>query len=81
MTYADSLEGKLLVIHSMMDDNVHPINTMQLLTAMENAGKDVDLRIFPPGAHGAFYSSETYMLIYKTYDEYLGQYLKGNCGK
>ena len=39
MTYADSLKGKLLLIHSMMDDNVHPINTMHLLTALENAGK------------------------------------------
>ncbi|HUI31634.1 MAG TPA: S9 family peptidase [Candidatus Acidoferrales bacterium] len=81
MTYADSLKGKLLVVHSMMDDNVHPINTMQLLTALENAGKDVDLRIFPPGAHGAVYSSVTYLLLLKTYDEYLNLYLRGNCGK
>ena len=81
MTYADSLKGKLLLVHSMMDDNVHPINTMHLLTALENAGKDVDLRIFPPGAHGAVYSFATYLLLLKTYDEYLDLYLKGDCGK
>jgi dipeptidyl-peptidase-4 len=81
MTYADSLKGKLLVVHSMMDDNVHPINTMQLLTALENAGRDADLRIFPPGEHGAVYSPATYLLLLKTYDEYLNLYLKGNCGK
>lgn len=80
MTYADSLKGKLLLVHSMMDDNVHPINTMHLLTALENAGKDVDLRIFPPGAHGAVYSRETYLLLLKIYDEYLNLYLKGSAG-
>jgi len=31
----------------MMDDNVHPQNTMQLLTALTNAGRDADLRIYP----------------------------------
>ncbi len=81
ITYADSLKGKLLLVHSMMDDNVHPINTMHLLTALENAGKDVDLRIFPPGAHGAAFNFATYFLLLKTYDEYLNLYLKGNCGK
>jgi dipeptidyl-peptidase-4 len=81
ITYADSLRGKLLVIHSMMDDNVHPINTMHLLTVLENAGKDVDLRIFPPGAHGAYYNFTTHLLLLKTYDDYLNLYLKGNCGK
>ena len=79
MTYADSLRGKMLVVHSMMDDNVHPINTMHLLTALENAGKDVDLRIFPPGAHGAVYSPKTLLLLFQTYHEYLNLYLKGNC--
>jgi len=79
MTYADSLRGKLLVVHSMMDDNVHPINTMQLLTALTNAGKDVDLRIFPPGAHGAVYNGASRLLLFRTYYEYLNLYLKGNC--
>lgn len=81
IAYADSLKGKLLIIHSMMDDNVHPINTMHLLTALENAGKDADLRIFPPGAHGAAYNFATYFLLLKTYNEYLNLYLKGDCGK
>ncbi len=79
MTYADSLRGKLLVVHSMMDDNVHPINTMHLLTALTNAGKDVDLRIFPPGAHGAVYNGASRLLLFRIYNEYLNLYLKGNC--
>jgi len=79
MTYADSLKGKLLLIHSTMDDNVHVRNTMQLLTALTNAGKDVDLRIYPPGAHGAAYNLSSYVLIMKVYDHYLNRYLKGEC--
>ncbi len=79
MTYADSLKGKLLIIHSMMDDNVHVQNTMQLLTALTNAGKDADLRIYPPGAHGAAYNMQSRLLILEVYDNYLNKYLKGNC--
>lgn len=79
MTYADSLRGKLLLVHSEMDDNVHPINTMQLLTALTNAGKDADLRIFPPGAHGAVYNNASRILLYRIYTEYLNLNLKGNC--
>jgi dipeptidyl-peptidase-4 len=78
MTYADSLRGKLLIIHSMMDDNVHPINTMQLLTALTNAGKDFDLRIFPPGAHGSVYNRPSYLLMLRIYNEYLNSNLKGD---
>jgi dipeptidyl-peptidase 4 len=78
MTYADSLRGKLLIVHSEMDDNVHPINTMQIMTALTNAGKDFDLRIFPPGAHGAVYNRPSYLLLLRVYDEYLNVNLKGD---
>ncbi len=78
MTYADSLRGKLLIIHSAMDDNVHPINTMQLLTALTNAGKDFDLRIFPPGAHGAIYNLESFTLLMRIESQYLAENLKGD---
>ncbi len=67
---------KLLIIHSTMDDNVHVQNTMQFLTALADAGKDADLRIYPPGGHGAIYSMTSYKLIYNVFDEYLKRYLK-----
>ena len=78
MTYAANLKDHLLLIHSMSDDNVHPANTMQLLTALTNAGKDVDLRIYPPGAHGAAYNWQSYLLIENVSFQYLERYLKGN---
>jgi dipeptidyl-peptidase-4 len=75
--HAGRIKGHLLVIHSMMDDNVHPQNTMQFLTAAANAGVDVDLRIYPPGRHGAAYNLASGMLIRRAADEYLARYLKG----
>ena len=60
---APKLGGHLLMIHSMMDDNVHPSNTMQLFTAFTNAGKDIEERIYPPGHHGAAYNAQSYVLI------------------
>lgn len=77
MTHAAGLKDHLFLIHSMSDDNVHPANTMQLLTALTNAGKDADLRIYPPGAHGAAYNLQSRLLIYETSFNYLEKYLKG----
>lgn len=77
LTHAENLKDHLLIVHSMSDDNVHPANTMQLLTALTSAGKDADLRIFPMGAHGATYDSQSYLLFYQVSFEYLEKYLKG----
>jgi dipeptidyl-peptidase-4 len=79
ITHALGLKDHFLLIHSMSDDNVHPANTMQLLTALTNAGKDVDLRIYPPGAHGAAYNMQSYILISEVNFNYLQRYLKGVC--
>lgn len=75
-THAAALKAHLLVIHSMSDDNVHPAQTMQLLTALTDAGKDVDLRIYPPGAHGAAYNWQSYLLLETASFEFLERWLK-----
>ena len=75
-THAKNLQDYLLLVHSMMDDNVHVRNTMQFLTALINAGKDADLRIYPLGAHGAEYSLVSDILLHKVYNRYLNRHLK-----
>ncbi len=72
---AGNLKGKLLIIHSTMDDNVHIQNTMQLLTALTDAGKDADVRIYPPAGHGAVYSATNNILMLNVYTEFLNRYL------
>ncbi|HEY4320302.1 MAG TPA: DPP IV N-terminal domain-containing protein [Gemmatimonadales bacterium] len=73
---ASRLQGHLMLIHSMLDDNVHPQNTMQLLTAFTAAGKDVDLRIYPPGHHGAAYDYPSYRLVLQNTFDYLMNHLQ-----
>ena len=75
---APKLQGKLLMIHSMMDDNVHPQNTMQLFTAFTNAGKDIEQRIYPPGRHGAAYNAESAKLISEVEYNFLNRWLGRN---
>ena len=73
---AASMDGHLLLVHSMMDDNVHPQNTMQLLTTFANLGKDVDLRIYPPGHHGAAYNAPSYLLINQVSYDFLSKWMR-----
>ncbi len=77
-THAQNLSGNLLVSHSAMDENVHLQNTMQLMTTLTSNGDDVDLRIFPPGAHGVAFNTASYYLLYETYTDYLNTHLKDN---
>lgn len=75
-TYAGNLEGHLLLAHSLMDENVHPQNTFQLVKALIDHGKDFDLKIYPPGAHGVAYNMTSYLLLMEQYNNYLNRYLK-----
>lgn len=76
MAHAASLDGKMLAVHSSLDENVHVQNTMQMIRAFTDAGKDIDLRIYPPGDHGVAYNLRSYFLLYKTYTDYLNTHVK-----
>ena len=80
-TFAKNLDGKMLLVHSLMDDNVHVANTFQFLRACTDAGKDVDVRIYPPGNHGVAYSFKSYVLLQGTYYDYLEEHLAGHLTK
>ena len=46
------LPGALCLTHGTGDDNVHFQNTLQLVDALEQAGYQFELRIYPDGMHG-----------------------------
>lgn len=74
-TNADQLEGEMLLVHSLMDENVHPQHTFQLVRAFIDAGKDVDLKIYPPGDHGVAYDMVSYVLLMTQYTDFLMEHL------
>ncbi len=51
-TFASNLQGKLLLIHGDLDDNVHPAMTVQLVDELIKANKDFDLIWGPDYPHG-----------------------------
>jgi dipeptidyl-peptidase-4 len=67
----------MLLVHSLMDDNVHPQNTFQLVTALISAGKYFDLKIFPPGNHGVAWDMNSQLYLYQVYLDWLNENLKG----
>jgi dipeptidyl-peptidase-4 len=74
---AGNLQGRMLLVHSLLDDNVHPQNTFQLVKAMIDNGKSIDLKIYPPGAHGVSYDMNSRFFLYEEYFRWLEENLKG----
>jgi dipeptidyl-peptidase 4 len=48
---ADKLHGALLLVHGTSDDNVHFQNSIQMISALINAGKPFRLMIYPNKTH------------------------------
>jgi len=49
---ARDLHGKILLIHGLMDDNVHVQNTIQFAYELQKAGKPFQLMLYPKSRHG-----------------------------
>ena len=49
---AKDLHGHLVLLHGTEDDNVHFQNCMMFVYALQQAGKDFELMIFPNAMHG-----------------------------
>ena len=52
ITNAGNLEGKLLIVHGGIDENVNPSATFKLAEALINADKQFDMLILPSQRHG-----------------------------
>ena len=49
---AANLNGELLLVHSTLDDNVHPQHAMQFAFELQRAGKPFRMMMYPRSAHG-----------------------------
>jgi dipeptidyl-peptidase-4 len=53
MEHVDGLKGRLLIIHGMIDENVHFRHTARLIEALVAADKDFELLALPSSRHSA----------------------------
>ncbi|MDD8025449.1 MAG: DPP IV N-terminal domain-containing protein [Acidobacteriota bacterium] len=53
MNYAKDLKGRLMLYYGTADNNVHPTNAMQLITALQKAGKNFEVQVGPDRGHTA----------------------------
>ena len=51
--YAENLEGKLMIYYGTTDNNVHPSNSLQLIEALQKAGKSFEVQVGPDRGHTA----------------------------
>jgi dipeptidyl-peptidase-4 len=51
MTYVNNLKGRLLLYYGTADNNVHPSNALQLIKALQQAGKSFEVQVGPDAGH------------------------------
>jgi dipeptidyl-peptidase 4 len=51
MSYVGNLKGRLLLYYGTADNNVHPANSLQLIQALQKAGKNFELQVGPDQGH------------------------------
>ena len=53
MPMAKDLKGELMIFYGTADNNVHPANSLQLIKALQKAGKSFEIQLEPDGGHTA----------------------------
>ena len=51
MKFIDNLKGRLMIYYGTADNNVHPTNAMQLIQALQRAGKSFEVQVGPDAGH------------------------------
>jgi len=75
LTFADQLEGDLLVVHGSGDDNVHYQNTEALVNELVKYNKQFRLMVYPNRSHGIFEGAGTRLHLYTLLTSYLEEHL------
>jgi dipeptidyl-peptidase-4 len=56
MSYVDNLRGRLMLYYGTADNNVHATNMMQLIQALQGAGKSFEVQVGPDQGHSGLNS-------------------------
>jgi dipeptidyl-peptidase 4 len=70
LTYANQLQGNLLIIHGTTDDNVHWQNSVQLIDALEKSGKQFRTMFYPNKNH-SIYGGNTRLHLFEMMTDYI----------
>jgi dipeptidyl-peptidase-4 len=62
LNFAHLLKGNYLLVHGTGDDNVHFQNAVDMVTALEKAGKQFEFRIYPNKNHSIYGGNTRYNL-------------------
>lgn len=76
INHVEKLKGNYMLIHGMADDNVHPHNTYDLITALVAADKEFDLMVYPNSNHGIYTGKNTTFHLYKKITNFYLDHLK-----
>lgn len=71
---AEQLQGRLLLVHGLADDNVHCQQTWLYIDALVKANKQFDLQIYPDDNH-FLRKRNNYQHLYQRKWEFLQRYL------
>jgi dipeptidyl-peptidase-4 len=77
-TYAANLrdDQELLIVHGDADDNVHVQNTMEMVNALQAAGKPFQMMLYPGRNHG-IYGGRTRLHLYTMLTRHFAETLAG----
>lgn len=76
INHVDKLKGNYMLIHGMADDNVHPHNAYDLITALVAADKEFELMLYPNSNHGIYTGKNTTFHLYKKMTKFFLEHLK-----
>ncbi len=74
ITYTDSLNKPLLILHGMVDDNVFFQDAVQLIDKLQKAGKKFEVMMYPGEAH-SFSEPESWYDEYSRIEEFFDNHL------
>jgi len=71
ISHVDQFKGKLLLVHGMADDNVHPQNSYDFMAAMVAADKQFESQFYPNSNHGISTGKNTSYHLYKRMTDFI----------
>lgn len=80
ITFAEGLEGNLLVVHGTGDDNVHYQGTERLINRLIELNKPFTMMAYPNRSHGIYEGPNTTRHLYELLTRYLMENMAPGAG-